>query len=240
MGEVADLPPEFGEEFQGYLLAWDPVTQEEVWRATHSTFHNGGVLSTAGNLVFQGNIDEYIAAYNATTGENLWSMNTQTAMLAPPVSYAIDGEQHIAVVVGYGSSSAMWASGELNPDGTKRNISRVLAFKLGGDVQLPDMAPLPELAEPADDFGTDAQVAAGEILYARSCGGCHGGDAKGNQLMPDLRYSPITATSDAWRDVVIDGSRIENGMISFAPILDDDDSEAIRAYVVRQAHQPAE
>ncbi|MFT5501243.1 MAG: quinohemoprotein ethanol dehydrogenase [Woeseiaceae bacterium] len=239
-GEVADLPPEFGEEFQGYLLAWNPVTQKEVWRATHSTFHNGGVLSTAGNLVFQGNIDENIAAYNATTGETLWSMNTQTAMLAPPVSFSIDGEQYIAVVVGYGSSSALWASSELNPEGTKRNISRVLAFKLGGDVQLPEMPPLPVRPPPTDDFGSEAQIQAGAVLFGRSCGGCHGSKAIGNALNPDLRYSPISADAAAWKSVVIDGSLSANGMISFAELYGEDDAEALRAYVVNQAHQQVE
>ncbi len=239
-GEVADLPPEFGEEFQGYLLAWNPVTQKEVWRATHSTFHNGGVLSTAGNLVFQGNIDEKVAAYNAATGESLWSMNTQTAMLAPPISYAVDGEQYVAIVVGYGSSSALWASGELNPEGIKRNISRVLAFKLGGDVQLPEMPPLPARPLPAEDFGTEAQIQAGAVFFGRSCGGCHGGAAIGNGLNPDLRYAPITADAAAWKGVVIDGSRTENGMISFAEKYSEDDAEAMRAFVVSQAHQQPE
>jgi mono/diheme cytochrome c family protein len=239
-GEVADLPPEFGEEFQGFLLAWDPVAQKEVWRATHSTFHNGGVLSTAGNLVLQGNIDENIAAYNAATGEKLWSMNTQTAMLAPPISYAVDGEQHIAVVVGYGSSSALWASGELNPDGAKRNISRVLAFKLGGDVQLPEKPPLPARLPLADDFGSEDQIQAGEVLFGRVCTSCHGIGARGNGLTPDLRYSPITVDAGAWKSVVIDGSRSENGMISFAELVNENDAEAIRAFVVRQAHQPPE
>ena len=167
-------------------------------------------------------------------------MNTQTAMLAPPVSYAIDGEQYIAVVVGYGSSAALWASDELNPDGLKRNISRVLAFKLGGVAELPEIPHLPEISLAADDFGTDVQVEAGKVLYARSCGGCHGGDALGNGLLPDLRYSPITASATAWQDVVVDGTLSVNGMISFAPVLSDDDSEAIRAYVVRQGNQQPE
>ena len=237
MGEVADLPPEFGKEFQGYLLAWDPVEQKEVWRATHSTLHNGGVLSTAGNLVFQGNIDENFVAYNAETGESLWSMYTQTAMLAPPVTYAIDGEQYVSVVVGYGSSSALWSSEVLDPEGIKRNISRVLAFKLGGDTQFPDMPAISALPPPADDFGTEEQIAAGAIQFARSCDGCHGVGARGNNLTPDLRYSPIAADASAWRSVVIEGTRTEKGMISFAPILSEEDAEDIRAYVVSQAHQ---
>jgi quinohemoprotein ethanol dehydrogenase len=238
-GEVNELPAEFGEEFQGYLLAWDPVAQKEVWRATHSTLHNGGVLSTAGNLVFQGNIDEHFVAYNAETGDDLWSMYTQTAMLAPPVTYAIDGEQYVAIVAGYGSSSALWLSAELNPDGKRRNISRVLAFKLGAAGTLPEMPAVPATApQPAtDDFGSEQQVAAGKILFNQNCSGCHGGDAKGNNLIPDLRYSAFTANEDAFRSVVIDGSLVEKGMISFAARVNEEEAESIRAFVVSQAHQ---
>jgi PQQ-dependent dehydrogenase (methanol/ethanol family) len=234
--EVADLPPEFGEEFQGYLLAWDPVKQEEVWRATHSTFHNGGVLSTAGNLVFQGNIDEHFVAYNATSGERLWSMYTQTAILAPPVTYAVDGEQYVAVVAGYGSSSALWNSDELNPDGTKQNISRVLSFKIGGSVELPDMPAISGTGPVPDDFGSEEQIALGKIRYNRSCGACHGGDAFGNGLLPDLRHSAIANDPDAWRSVVIDGAFVDKGMVSFADVLTEADAEAIRAFVARQAN----
>jgi len=241
LGEVSELPPEFGEEFQGYLLAWNPVTQKEVWRATHSTFHNGGVLSTAGNLVFQGNIDEYIAAYNAATGEPLWSMNTQTAMLAPPVSYAIDGEQYVGVVVGYGSSAALWASDELNPDGTRRNISRVLAFKLGGSLALPDMPEISSLQQPATtEFGTESQVVEGKILFNQNCSGCHGGDALGNNLIPDLRFSAYTASEESWRGVVIEGALVEKGMISFAHRINEEEAEKIRAYVVSRANEQSE
>jgi quinohemoprotein ethanol dehydrogenase len=100
-GEIIDLPPEFGPEFQGHLLAWDPVEQKEVWRVTQANFENGGVLSTAGNLVFQGTADEELHAYNAESGERLWSMPTQTGVLAPPVTYSVDGEQYVAVVVGW-------------------------------------------------------------------------------------------------------------------------------------------
>jgi PQQ-dependent dehydrogenase (methanol/ethanol family) len=235
--EVAELPPEFGEEYQGYLLAWDPVEQREVWRATHSTFHNGGVLSTAGNLVFQGNIDEHFVAYDAMTGESLWSMFTQTAILAPPVTYAIDGEQYVAIVAGFGSSSALWASEQLNPDGTKRNISRILSFKVGGNVELPPLQEITNLGPVPDDFGSEEQIAAGEILYGRSCGSCHGGKAHGNSLLPDLRHSAVANDPEAWRSVVIEGAFVDRGMVSFSEILSEGDAESIRAYVARRANE---
>ena len=56
----------------GRLLAWDPVKQKEAWRAEYVAPWNGGTLTTAGNLVFQGTADGRFIAYNATTGEKLW------------------------------------------------------------------------------------------------------------------------------------------------------------------------
>ena len=128
-------------EVQGRLLAWDPVEQREVWRAPQPGSHNGGLLSTAGNLLFQGNADAEFVAYRATDGERLWSAEVQSGVTAAPVSYAVDGVQYIAVVVGWGSSSALIMCPDLNPDGSKRNISRVLAFRLDGEVNLPDPPP---------------------------------------------------------------------------------------------------
>ena len=116
----------------------------------------------------------------------------------------------------------------------------MLAFKLGGDVQLPEMPPLPARPKPADDFGTEAQIQAGQVFFGRSCGGCHGKNARSNGLNPDLRYAPTTADAAAWKSVVIDGTLTENGMISFAEKYSEDDAEALRAYVVKQAHQQPE
>lgn len=98
--EIIPLGPEFGEMYQGFLLAWDPVMQEEAWRVPLPSFQNGGILSTAGGLVFQGHSDGELVAYSATDGETLWSAPTQTGVLAPPVTYMIDDEQYVAVVVG--------------------------------------------------------------------------------------------------------------------------------------------
>ena len=89
--------------------------------------------------------------------------------------------------------------------------------------------PRPARLAAADDFGTEAQIQAGKFFFTRLCGGCHGDGAIGNALNPDLRYSPMAMDAVAWRRVVIDGVRSENGMISLAEIFSEDDAEAIRA-----------
>jgi quinohemoprotein ethanol dehydrogenase len=236
--EVIPLGPEFGEEFQGFLLAWNPVTQEEVWRVPHNNFENGGLLSTAGNLVFQGNADELMVAYNATTGEKLWEAPTQTGVLAPPVSYTIDGEQYIAVVAGWGAVSALTSGALLNPEGVKRNVSRILAFKLGANGELPDLPPLPALPLPPNDFGSETQIQSGDRLYRRYCLICHGaGVIGGGSGVPDLRHSPMIGSTEVFNSVVLDGVLQDFGMVSFAEVIGEDDAEAIRAFVIHRSNE---
>ena len=67
----------------GRLIAWDPVKQKEAWGQEHVSPWNGGTLTTAGNLVFQGTADGRFVAYNATTGEKLWESPPAPAWCAP-------------------------------------------------------------------------------------------------------------------------------------------------------------
>jgi alcohol dehydrogenase (cytochrome c)/quinohemoprotein ethanol dehydrogenase len=236
--EFTELPAGFGPEFQGHLLAWNPVTRQEAWRVTHTTFYNGGVLSTAGNLVFQGNTDEELVAYNALSGERLWSAPTQTGVIAPPVTFSVNGEQYIALVAGWGGAAPLIMGPEINPDSTMRNISRVLAFKLGANLQLPPLPPRSARISPPEDIGSEAQILAGSSLYERNCAGCHGITAVSGGVLPDLRHSAITTDAAAWRSIVRDGSRQDKGMVSFAAVLSEDEAEAIRMFVIRRANEP--
>ncbi|MDX1404083.1 MAG: PQQ-dependent dehydrogenase, methanol/ethanol family [Woeseiaceae bacterium] len=235
----ADFPlnVDFLPEDQGRLLAWNPVTQREVWRAPNPGSHNGGVLSTAGNLVFQGNADAEFVAYRATDGERLWTFDVQSGITAPPVTYAVDNEQYVAVLAGWGSIYGMLLGEVLNPDGDKRNISRVLSFKLGGRAELPPPPPMRARSEPPPAFGDEVMVEEGRVHYARNCAACHGINAVSGGTLPDLRYTPMLATEDAWRSVVIDGALADRGMISFADNLTAPEAEALRAYVVNRAHE---
>ncbi len=116
---------------RGALKAWDPVSQREVWRVDYPWFYNGGLLATAGNLVFQGTTDGYLKAYAADSGRLLAEVFVGTSIMAAPMSYAIDGVQYIAVLAGYGG--AAWND---YPPGSAAlkygNAGRLLAFRLGG------------------------------------------------------------------------------------------------------------
>ena len=236
-GEIIPLAPEFGEFHQGFLLAWNPVTQEEVWRVPHSNFENGGVLSTAGNLVFQGTASEELVAYNAESGEQLWSAGTQTGVLAPPITYSVDGEQYVAVVAGWGAVSANFTGLVLNADGTKQNISRILAFKVGGAAELPPKPDMPARIAPPDQFGSEVQVAAGGGLYMRYCAVCHGISVISGGALPDLRNTAMTSSAEAFQGIVLEGAYLDKGMASFAEVLSEADAEAVRAYIVMEANK---
>jgi quinohemoprotein ethanol dehydrogenase len=235
--EAIPLPEEFGDFYQGVLLAWNPVTQEEAWRVPHTSLENGGLLSTGGNLVFQGNADDEIAAYDAATGERLWSAPTQTGVLAPPISYSVDGEQYIAVVAGWGAVSANTMGVVMNVDGQRQNISRILAFKLDGEAALPPKPALRAAAAPPEPFGSEEEVASGGALYERYCSICHGATAIGGGALPDLRHSAMISSAEAFNSIVLEGAYLDKGMASFAEALSPTDTETIRAYLVNRAHE---
>ena len=78
------------------------MTGEERWVVEIPNYWNGGVLGTEGGLVFQGNALGFLNAYDKETGETLWSFNTYTSMLAPPITFELDGEQYVSILTGTG------------------------------------------------------------------------------------------------------------------------------------------
>ena len=108
---------------KGYLIAWDPVKQKEVWRANYMGPWNGGILTTAGNLVFQGNAAGFFSVYRADTGDKLWSTSTQSAVMAAPITYEVDGEQFIAVLSGWGGAYPLLQGKDSDKSGNTRNLS---------------------------------------------------------------------------------------------------------------------
>ena len=219
----------------GRLVAWNPLTQTEVWRVEHSGAWNGGTISTAGNLVFQGTADGKIEAYAADSGTRLWSFPTQTGVVAPPMSYAIDGEQYISVNVGWGGAFAL-VFGEYVQAESMPNVSRVLTFKLGATGNLPEIEWKPVVEfNPPEQTASAEGIAEGFVEYQDACLGCHGLNAVSGLLVPDLRTSPLLHDDKSWDSVVLDGARGAQGMPPFGDLLREDESQAIRAYVIQQA-----
>jgi len=222
---------------KGHLSAWDPVQQKEVWRVERKSPVNGGILSTAGNLVFEGTAQGTLDAYRAGTGEKLWSAETQSGVVAAPVTYTVGDQQYVAVLVGWGGVFPL-ATGEVAlRSGRTQNIGRLLVFKLGGKASLPALPELPQRELKAIPLTANtATVQKGEVLYQRYCSACHGDVAVSGGVLPDLRYSSALQ-SDQWFDVVLKGLLKQSGMVSFNKELSHGDAAAIRAYVVFRANQ---
>lgn len=219
---------------KGRLIAWDPVTQTEKWSVPHGGPWNGGVLTTAGGLVFQGSATGEFAAYDAATGGKLWSFDTQTGVVAPSMTYEIDGEQYVALMAGWGGGFALTAGAGVDP--RSEGPRRLLVFKLGGKKTLP---PRPVSTREFPDLppvtATPQQIAAGNLTFANYCSVCHGASAVSDFSIPDLRFSPVTTDAAVWKGVVIDGDRIDNGMVSFKQYLNASQAEEVRQYVLSLA-----
>jgi len=215
----------------GALVAWDPVRQREVWRVEHAHVVNGGTLATAGNLVFQGTGRARFAAYRASDGERLFEAPTGTGVVAPPITYRVDGEQYVAVLAGLGGGLAL-ASGDPPPETLATgNAGRVLAWKLGGSLLLLEVAWRPPPV-PAIDAHVDPQrVARGERHYFRYCASCHGPAAIGGGTLPDLRRAAPAVYEDLER-IVLSGSRLARGMPGFGDFMGSEDVADLRTYLL--------
>jgi mono/diheme cytochrome c family protein len=223
----------------GALIAWDPVKQEERWRVDYPGPWNGGLLATAGGLVFQGSAGGAFAAFDSSTGDELWSIPAHTGVMAAPMSFEHLGEQYVAVLAGWGGSWALSPPGVLSTmSGPVRNYSRLLVFKLGGTVELPDDPGFEERPLDPPVLEASAEVVdLGARRYARFCSVCHGDAAIGGTVITDLRYSGALESPDVWMSIVRDGVMESAGMVSWASVLPEEEIDAIRHYVIARANQ---
>ena len=221
----------------GELLAWDPVKQQPAWKVKHDKPANGGVLSTAGALVFQGTGEGVFAAYDADNGDALWQYQSDSAVLAGPMTYELDGEQYIAVAQGSGGTVMLTIGDNLKRN--KVNKNKLLVFKLGdfgltktvADESLATILPLSEEVNASPE-----EIKKGEELYGHNCGTCHGISAKSNYIVPDLRYMSDQTHRD-FVAIVLGGSRAHKGMAGFYETHSMEDVEAIHSYLKHQQQQ---
>jgi PQQ-dependent dehydrogenase (methanol/ethanol family) len=213
----------------GALLAWDPVARRVRWQVDYPTGSNGGTLTTAGNLVFQGTAGGHLFAYRADNGEALWDVDLGQGILAPPVTYLVDDRQYLSVLVGWGGTTSMFgfnASGEYKAEG------RLWTFVLGGDSTI---EPVHGIAKPAptpieyDD--SHETLARGSDLYAQRCAMCHGGSASSGGAIADLRYS-TEATYALFDTIVRDGAYASLGMPNLGSIVSESEAGDIRNYLL--------
>lgn len=228
---------------RGFLRAWDPVAHRVAWQVETSEnwvgemnalWNGGGVMTTAGNLVFQGRSTGYLYVYRATDGQQLASINVGTSIMAAPMTYELDGVQYVAVQAGFGG-----ALGGVHPVGTAAqrygNAGRIVAFELGGSaVPLPaELHQSTEIKRPAvERFGSADQRELGNALLKRHCARCHSNEAPG--AIPDLRRMS-KETHEQFEAIVLQGTRAAKGMGAFAGLLTPAQAQSIRAAIVDSA-----
>jgi len=221
----------------GRLVAFDPRAGKVAWSVAYPSAWNGGTMSTAGNLVFQGTSTGRFRAYAADTGKQLLDLYMQSGIIDAPSTFRAGGVQYIAFMTSKGGVFPLAAGVAGGVTRKVPNIPRLIVLKLGGTATLPAIAGSTALAwNPPPRFGTPQQVASGKAHFGRYCMVCHGDSAIGNGFTPDLRVSGALANKDAWKAVLLDGALKDRGMVSFARVLTPEDAEAIRAYVTDRSN----
>ncbi len=221
----------------GKLVAFDPRTGKAKWTIDHPASWNGGTMTTAGNLVFQGTAMGQFRAYAADTGKQLYNLDVQSGVLSGASTYTVDGEQYVALLTSKGGAFPLVSGYAGSASSAVPNIPRLIVLKLGGKGALPALpATPPYVWEPPAQVGTSADIAAGLSNFQRYCLVCHGPGAVGNGVLPDLRKSGTIADAETWKSVVINGILKGNGMVSFASVLSRQEAEQMRAYVIARAH----
>ena len=220
--------------FTGKLQAWDPVQQKEVWSVPYPMMNNGGTMTTAGNLVFQGTSFGELNAYAADSGKRLWQQHVSSAVIAGPMTYAVKGEQYVAFNVGIGGAFPL-AFGVVAERAPVVPDSRLFVFKLGGTQAMPEIKkrvvttpnPPPQTASPED-------VQAGSAIFGLNCAVCHGLGAYSGHALPDLRL--LTPEKHDQFQSIIYGARGHLGMPPFGGRLEPAEIEKVRAYLIKRAH----
>ncbi|MEH2538177.1 MULTISPECIES: PQQ-dependent dehydrogenase, methanol/ethanol family [unclassified Bradyrhizobium] len=210
----------------GRLIAWDPVKQKEAWRAEYVAPWNGGTLTTAGNLVFQGTADGRFIAYNATTGEKLWETPVGTGVVAAASTYLVDGKQYVSIAVGWGGVFGIAARAtELQSPGT------VYTFAIDGKAPPPAFVKYQTEGLLAGVKYDPKDVPEGTALYVTACAQCHGvpGVDKGGNIR-NLGYVS-KETIENLKNFVFKGPFHDQGMPDFTGKLTEADVVKIQAFI---------
>ena len=216
------------EVVSGHLLAWDPVAQREVWRHPHGLPWNGGTLTTAGNLVFQGTADGRFLALRADDGRLLWqSHQADTGIIAAPITYKVGGVQYVSVVAGWGGAFALTA-GDASAAAGVDSQGKVITFAII------DEAITPEVVQAIMDARNE-DTKRGSDVYHAFCSRCHGATVIAGGVNPDLR-ARAGPLGEAFALIVKQGLP-GTSMPAFEKWITDEDILEIEAYVKYRATQ---
>ena len=235
---MSGIPP-----VTGAIKAFDPLTGETKWSVAHNHFWNGGTLSTAGGITFQGNSSGGFVAYDSENGTILWSKEVQTGMIAPPITYEIDGEQYVAILAGDGGAGNSVGD---NFGADKEiaavlygNEGRLLSFKIGGKSKLPVLERKNKIIPEQPLINASSEdILMGEKLYSNYCGACHGAGVRGKTIV-DLRYLSKDKHKN-FNAIVLEGLLEENGMANFSNLINQKETDQIHSFIINTATKARE
>ena len=225
IGVFANAVPPQSKPF-GRLVAWDPVAQREAWAVEHVSPWNGGTLTSAGNLVFEGTADGRFLAFDALTGKQLWESRVGSGIIAAPITYEIAGKQYVSIAVGWGG-----VYGESIRATDNLGLGRVYTYALGGKAALPENVRYPMQPLLAGVKYDPAHVQEGALLYVSNCVSCHGipGVDTGGSIR-NLGYVGAETISNL-ESMVFNGPLVSQGMPDFTGRLTPDEVTRIKAFI---------
>ena len=242
---VNPLPADQPREYPASLIAWDPIRQQAAWQIPQQSVPNGGTLTTAGGLLFQGRADGRFIAYDAKSGEELWNFDMGLGMTAAPITYELNGKQYVSMLVGWGGGSAglgalfstdKFSGSNLGWDYGK-HMRRLVTFSLDGKANMPAQPP-PHFPQPieAPEFEIDPALAAQGAAEFGTCLACHGLNAIAAGMAPDLRASPMPLDFSSFAAVVRDGALVARGMPA-DPSITDAQLRALQHFIRQRARE---
>ncbi|MFN3260321.1 MAG: PQQ-dependent dehydrogenase, methanol/ethanol family [Pikeienuella sp.] len=210
----------------GQLLAWDPVKQEARWKIDHVSPWNGGTLTTAGDLVFQGTADGRFAAYSASTGEALWETPVGTGVVAAPATWEKDGVQYVTIAAGWGGVYGLMQKATENV-----GPGTVYTFRIGGEATMPAFVKNERTTLVSGVPYDPEHVGEGLALYVSNCLFCHGvpGVNNGGNI-PNLGFSTAETLTGA-KEIVLGGAMVDGGMPSFEGRMTEEELTRVIAFV---------
>ena len=190
-------------------------------------------MSTAGNLVFQGRGSGELWVYAADTGKVLKVIKTGSHIMAAPMSYSVNGEQYVAVQVGYGGTPITVAPIPPSSAALKyENTNRIIAFKLGGGaVPMPPARVEPAFPKPPEQKGYASADRRRRDHFQRTM---HALSPAGTELTPDLR-TLNDGLHVAFKDILLRALWRPAGMERFNDILSESDADNVHAYLIEQS-----
>ena len=221
----------------GKLIAWDPVQKKEVWSYDHETPWNSGVLSTD-DLVFQGDPKGLFRAHDINTGSVIWEYDLKSGIIAPPITYMVDGIQYITIAAGWGGSYGLY-----NRHTPSLKPGTIYTFALNEQNQIPNYPDVEKLTLlNLENTLSQREIDNGGKLFARYCQQCHRlqkndfGGYPGGGNIPDLTYSKASIF-DMFDNIVLDGVFLQKGMPSFGDRLNKEQTNKIKEYIISMANK---